>query len=161
MRRRLLIFGALAAGLLLVVLVGAAAFMSLQVPFQGAKASSPRPAANCAPAPCADVSGYTLWITKLKVDGTLVSMQVTFKNSSNSTHASPEDLQIIDSAHQASGLITDAPGCTTWNRHEFSNGAEFGPVMLCFRVSTGTPPLVLRWSPDMGLICCRADISLI
>ena len=81
-----------------------------------------------------------------------MSMQVTFKNSSSATHASPQDLTLIDSKQNSSGLVTDAPGCQTWNRHEFSNGATFGPTNVCFRVSTATPPLVLRWSPDFGIL---------
>jgi hypothetical protein len=94
------------------------------------------------------------------VTGDVVSMLVVFKNSSDSTHASPEDLQLIDSKQNTSALITNSPGCNTWNRHEFNNGAQFGPVNVCFRVSSTAAPLVLRWSPDFGLFCCRADIKL-
>ena len=115
---------------------------------------------NCTPAPCADVQGYLLRVSNLKVDGDLVSMQVTFVNSSSATHASPDDLRLIDSKLHSSGLITDASGCQTWTRHEFGNGDTFGPTTVCFRVSTADPPLVLRWSPDFGLFCCQADIKL-
>jgi hypothetical protein len=87
-------------------------------------------------------------------------MQVTFKNSSSATHASPEDLRLIDSTLHSSGLVTDAPGCQTWSRHEFSNGATFGPTNVCFRVTAAAPPLVLRWSPDFGFFCCQSDIKL-
>jgi hypothetical protein len=160
MRRQLLAYGAVAAGLLVVVAVAIAAFLALQIPFQGPTTSGATPAVNCSPAPCANIQGYTLWVSNLKIDGDLVSMQITFKNSSDSTHASPEDLQVIDSKLHTSALVTDAPGCQTWNRHEFNNGAVFGPQHVCFRVSTAAPPLVLRWSPDLGLICCRTDIKL-
>jgi hypothetical protein len=158
--RRLLGYGVAAAALLLVVAVAIAAFMAMQVSFHGPTTSGATPAVNCSPAPCANVQGYTLWVSNLKVDGNLVSMQITYKNSSDATHASPEDLQLIDSKPHSSALITDAPGCQTWSRHEFNNGAIFGPLNVCFRVSTATPPLVLRWSPDLGLICCRTDIKL-
>jgi hypothetical protein len=160
MRRRLLQYGALAAALLVVLLVAIAAFLAMQVTFQNPTPSSAVPAVNCSPAPCANVQGYTLWVSNLKLDGNLVSAQITFKNSSNATHASPEDVQLIDSMQHTSALITDAPGCQTWSRHEFSNGATFGPLNVCFRVSTSAPPLVLRWSPDLGLVCCRTDIKL-
>jgi len=160
MRRQLLRYGAVAAALLVVLVVAIAAFLAMQVTFQGPATSGATPTVNCSPAPCANVQGYTLWITKVKVDGTLVSMQINFKNSSDSTHASPEDLQLIDSNLHTSGLVTDAPGCQTWNRHEFNNGATFGPLNVCFRASTAVPPLVLRWSPDLGLFCCRSDIKL-
>jgi hypothetical protein len=106
------------------------------------------------------VQGYTLWVANLKLEGDLVSMQITFKNSSNATHASPEDLQLIDSKLHTSGLVSSAPGCQTWQRHEFDNGAVFGPLNVCFRASTTAPPLILRWSPDLGLFCCRSDIKL-
>lgn len=159
-RRRLLAYGAAAAGLLVVVAVAIAAFLAMQIPFQGPTTNGAVPAINCSPAPCANVQGYTLWVSNLKVDGNIVSMKVTFKNSSNSTHSSPEDLQLMDSKQQTTGLTTDATGCQTWSRHEFSNGAMFGPLNVCFRVSTTEAPLVLRWSPDLGLVCCRTDIKL-
>ena len=160
MRRRLLVYGAVAAALLVVLAVAVTAFLAMQIPFQGPTAGGATPAVNCSPAPCANVQGYTLWVSNLKVDGDLVSMQITYKNSSGATHASPEDLQLIDSKQHTSPLVTDAPGCQTWNRHEFNNGALFGPLSVCFRVSSAAPPLVLRWSPDLGLVCCRTDIKL-
>jgi hypothetical protein len=145
---------------LVVVAAAIAAFLAMQVSFQGPATNGATPAVNCSPAPCANVQGYTLWVSKLTLEGNLVSMQVTFKNSSSATHASPEDLQLTDSKLHTAGLVTDAPGCQTWSRHEFSNGAMFGPLKVCFHVSTTAPPLVLRWSPDLGLFCCRADIKL-
>jgi hypothetical protein len=159
-RRRLLGFGAAAAALLIVLLIAIAAFLAMQVTFRNPTPNGAVPALNCSPAPCADVQGYTLWVSNLKVTGNLVSMQVTFKNSSNATHASPEDLRLIDSKVHSSGLVTDAPGCQSWSRHEFGNGAAFGPTTVCFRVTTAEPPLVLRWSPDLGLLCCQTDIKL-
>lgn len=160
MTTRLVKYGAVAAGLLVAAVVAVAAFMSMQGSFQSRTAGSPVPALACSPAPCANVQSYTLWVSNLTVAGSVVSMQVEFQNSSSSTHASPEDLQLIDSKQQATGLIVDSPGCKTWNRHEFSNGAKFGPVNICFRVSSTAPPLVLRWSPDFGLFCCQTDIKL-
>jgi hypothetical protein len=142
------------------LLLAIAAFLAMQVTFRNPTPSAAVPAVNCSPAPCADVQDFTLWVSNLKVDGDLVSMQVTFKNSSNATHASPEDLRLIDSKLHSSGLVTNAPGCQTWSRHEFSNGATFGPTNVCFRVSTAAPPLVLRWSPDFGFFCCQSDIKL-
>jgi hypothetical protein len=159
-RRRLYGYGVAAAALLLVLLVAIAAFLAIQVTFRNPTPSGAVPAVNCSPAPCANVQDYTLWLSNLKIDGDVVSMQVTFKNSSNATHASPEDMRLIDSKVHISGLVTDAPGCQTWSRHEFSNGATFGPVNVCFRVTTADPPLVLRWSPDFGLLCCQTDIKL-
>jgi hypothetical protein len=158
--KRWLKFGALGAALLVVAVVAVAAFMSLQTPFQSPTSRSPVPAVACSPAPCANVQGYTLWVTNVSINGNVVSMQVMFLNASDSTHASPEDLQLVDSRHQASGLITDSAGCVTWARHEFNHGAKFGPLNVCFRVSAPAPPLVLRWSPDFGLFCCRTDIKL-
>jgi hypothetical protein len=160
MRRRLLGYGAAAAGLVVVAAVAIAAYLAMQVPFQGSTTGGATPSVDCSPAPCANVQGYTLWVSALKMTGDLVSMQITFMNSSGSTHASPEDLQLIDSQQHTSGLVTDAPGCQTWSRHEFDSGATFGPLNVCFRAGRATPPLVLRWSPDFGLFCCHADIKL-
>lgn len=160
MSTRWLKVGAVAVGLLVAAIVAVAAFMSLQAPFQSPTATSPVPALACSPAPCANLQGYTLWVSNVLVNGAVVSMQVAFKNSSDSTHASPEDLQLVDSKQHVSALVTDSPGCTTWDRHVFNNGAQFGPETVCFRVSSPAPPLVLRWSPDFGLFCCRTDIKL-
>jgi hypothetical protein len=159
-RRRLLTYGAVAAGLAVVVLVAAAAYGSLQVPFQAPTLSSPVPALGCTPAPCADLHSYTLWVTNLDVQGNLVTMQITFRNSSDSTHAAPEDLVLIDSQRNTSRPIFDSPTCTSWSRHEFNHGATYGPLTVCFKVGASAPPLVLRWSPDFGFACCQTDIKL-
>jgi hypothetical protein len=143
-----------------VATVAVFAYQSLQVPFQAPTVSSPVPALGCTPAPCADLNGYTLWVTNLEVQGNLVTMQITFRNSSDSTHASPEDLLLIDSRQNASPAIFDATGCTAWSRHEFSHGAMYGPITVCFRASSTAPPLVLRWSPDFGFVCCQTSIKL-
>jgi hypothetical protein len=160
MRRRLFGYGAGAAAILLVLAAAAAAFVAMQVPLQGPTAGAATPAVDCSPPPCANVRGYTLWVSDVSVDGDLVSMMITFKNSSVASHASPEDLQLIDSKQHSSGLVTDATGCQTWSRHEFNNGALFGALKACFRASAPSPPLVLRWSPDFGLFCCQANIKL-
>jgi hypothetical protein len=159
-RPRLLKYGALAAGLLVAAVVAVAAFMSMQTSFQSPAASTPMPARACSPAPCANLQGYTLWVSNLAVSGDVVSMQIVFKNSSDSTHASPEDLQLFDSTNHGSKLITDSPGCKTWDRHEFNNGAQFGPITVCFRVSSTAAPLVLHWTPDFGFFCCSTSIKL-
>jgi hypothetical protein len=160
MRRKMLVYGAGAAAILLVLAAAAAAFIAMQVPLQGPAAGAPTPAVNCSPPPCANVRGYTLWVSGLNVDGSLVTMMITFKNASASTHASPEDLQLVDSKQGSSGLVTGPAGCQTWSRHEFANGAMFGPLKACFRASAAGPPLSLRWSPDFGLFCCQANIAL-
>jgi hypothetical protein len=158
--RRLLGYGAIAAVVLVAATIAVLAYRSLQVPYQAPAVSSPVPALGCAPAPCADLQGYTLWVTNIGVQGDLVTMQVTFRNSSDSTHAAPEDLVLIDSQRNQSRAVFDAPACTPWSRHEFNHGATYGPVVVCFRPGTAAPPLVLRWSPDFGLVCCQTDIKL-
>jgi hypothetical protein len=156
----LLTYGAIAAGLVVVAVVALAAYGSLQAPFQAPTVSTPVPALGCTPAPCANLQGYTLWVTNLDVQGSLVTMQMTFRNSSDSTHAAPEDLVLIDSRRQTSRPVFDAPTCTRWSRHEFNHGATYGPLVVCFRAGTSAPPLVLRWSPDFGFVCCQTDIKL-
>lgn len=161
MSKRLLGYGAIAVAVLVVGTIAVLAYQSMQVPYQPPAASRPVPATGgCAPAPCADLRGYTLWVNNLAVTPDLVTMQVTFRNSSNATHASPEDLMLIDSQRHPSSPIFDAAGCTSWSRHEFGHGAMYGPVTMCFRVATTAPPLVLRWSPDFGFVCCQTDIKL-
>jgi hypothetical protein len=160
MNRRLIGYGAIGAGLAVVALVAVAAYGSMQVPFQSPTVSSPLPALGCTPAPCANLQGYTMWVTNLKTQTDLVTMQITFRNSSDSTHASPQDLALIDSQRHASDPVFDAPGCTQWSRHEFNHGATYGPLTVCFRAANASPPLVLRWSPDFGFVCCQTDIKI-
>jgi hypothetical protein len=155
-----LIYGAIGAAVLVVGTVAVLAYQSLQVPFAAPAVSSPLAARDCTPAPCANLQGYTLWITNLDSQTNVVTMQVKFRNSSDSTHASPQDLELIDSQQHSSQPVFDAPGCTQWSRHEFNNGATFGPMKVCFRVSSTAPPLILRWSPDFGFVCCQTDIKL-
>jgi len=157
--RRLVAVAAAALAFVVAGFVGVTAYQSLHAPLPTSGDTSLAPE-NCSPGPCADVQGYTLWLSNISVNGDLVSMQVRFQNSSPSTHASPEDLQLIDASRHASGLVTDAPGCNTWTRHEFANGATFGPINVCFRVSSATRPFVLKWTPDLGLFCCEKDINI-
>lgn len=159
-RRRFLVYAGICAAVLVVGTVAVFAYQSLQVPYQAPAASTPVPALGCTPAPCANLQGYTLWVTNLDIQGGLVTMQIKFRNASDSTHASPEDLQLIDSQGHATQLVFDAPGCAQWSRHEFSRGATFGPLTVCFRATSTSPPLVLRWSPDFGFVCCQTDIKL-
>ncbi len=159
MIRRLLTVGAIAIGLIVAAVVAVTAYQALHTPLQASSDTNLAPE-NCSPGPCTDVQGYTVWISNVTVEGDLVRMQVKFRNSSPSTHASPEDLQLIDASRHASGLVTDAAGCNTWNRHEFSNGATFGPIDICFRVSNTTRPFILRWAPDLGLFCCETNIRI-
>lgn len=158
MVRRLLTVVVAGAGLLIAGIVVFAAFTALRAPISSNLATpSPRP---CSPAPCADVQGYRLWISNVQVQGGLVRMTLRFQNSSASTHASPEDVELLDSGSHVSGIVTDAAGCHTWPRHEFANGAMFGPIDVCFRIASIKPPLSLRWTPDLGFFCCDTTVSL-
>jgi hypothetical protein len=157
--RRLVTVGAAALGLLVAAVVGVTAYESMRAPVPASSGASLAPE-NCSPGPCTEVQGYTLWLSDINVNGDLVTMQVKFQNSSSSTHASPEDIQLIDASRHASGIVTDAPGCNTWTRHEFNNGATFGPIGVCFRISNPNRPFILRWSPDLGLFCCEKDINI-
>ena len=165
MNHQWLAYGGIGAGLVVAAIVAVLAYQSLLVPFDttgngGGAGTTPTQSAGCSPAPCADVQGYLLHISNVQTSGDLVSMQVTFRNSSESTHASPQDLTLIDSNRHSSAIVTGPPGCSTWDRHEFNNGEVFGPIGICFRVSTDAPPLTLRWSPDFGLFCCQTDIVI-
>jgi hypothetical protein len=160
MSRRVIAYGALGIAAVMVLAIAGAAYQSLLAPFQNPTPGAAAPSRSCTPAPCADLQGYTVWVADLNVGTDLVTMQITLKNSSDSTHAAPEDLTLIDANRNRSAPIFDAPGCTQWSRHEFNKGATYGPLTLCFRQAGITPPLVLRWSPDFGVFCCRADIKL-
>ena len=159
MARRLLVSLAVVVGLMVAAVVAGTAYLALKAPLQSNPNSNLTPQA-CSPGPCADVQGYTLWISNVHVDNDLVRMTVKFKNSSQSTHASPEDLTLTDSVRHSSGLVTGVAGCNTWERHQFNNGQTFGPIDICFRVNSTTPPFTLRWAPDLGAFCCEQDITI-
>ena len=156
---RLLIVLGVLAGLAAAVVIAMLAYQSLRIPLKPSTSGYLAPE-NCSPGPCANIQGFTIWISNVRVEGTLVRMQVKFQNSSRSTHASPEDLELIDPGRHRSPVVTDSPDCATWKRKEFNNGATFGPLEICFRVYNSTPPFILHWSPDLGAFCCETDIRI-
>jgi hypothetical protein len=152
---RLALFG---AGGALVAIVAVVAFIALArsvAPGDSAATSLP-----CSPQPCLDLQDYTIWVSNVTEADGVVRMEVTFRNSSAATHADPADLQLADASKQSSAAIQDVAGCTHWSRTEFSNGAKLGPLTICFRPRSTAPPLTVRWSPDMGLFCCEADLKI-
>jgi hypothetical protein len=159
MARRAITGIAVIAGLIAAALVAGAAYTALKAPLSSATNSNLAPD-SCTPGPCANVDGYTLWVSNVTVRNDLVQMKVKFQNSSRSTHASPEDLQLIDAGRHSSMPVTGVSGCSTWTRHVFDNGAVFGPINICFRVNNTTPPFILHWSPDLGEFCCQKDITI-
>ena len=159
MARRLLTLLGVFAGLIAAALVAGAAYMALKMPLATQPNSSLSPE-NCSPGPCTTLNGYTLWISNVRVQNDIVRMTVKFQNSSAATHASPEDLTLIDAGRRSSIPIADAPNCKSFARHVFNQGAVFGPVDLCFRVSNSNPPFILHWTPDLGAFCCEKDITL-
>jgi hypothetical protein len=159
MARRLFTFVAALAGLLVAALIAGGAYMALKAPLATTPNSNLTPE-NCSPGPCSDLNGYTIWISNVRVTNDVVHMTVKFQNSSTATHAAPEDLTLIDAARHQSIPITDSPGCKTFARHAFDGGAYFGPLDLCFRVSSANPPFILHWTPDLGAFCCQKDITI-
>jgi hypothetical protein len=146
-------------GVVTIVAIGAIAFVQLAGQ-QFVAGLSKTQTSPCSPQPCLNVHNYLLWVSDVSEADSIVRMQVRFRNSSESTHAAPEDLELIDANHQSSPAIQGAAGCTHWTRTEFNNGASLGPITLCFRPASMDPPLSLRWSPDFGLLCCQADVRI-
>ena len=159
MIRRFLLVSAVIFGLVVAAFVGTAAYQALRTPVQVTNNGNLTPE-NCSPGPCVDLKGFTLWVSDIKFEGDLVRMTVKFRNSSTATHASPEDLTLIDASRHASIPITDVPDCKTWTRHEFRNGATFGPIDICFRVSNTKRPFILHWTPDLGPFCCETSLPI-
>lgn len=159
MARRTLTGIAVVIGLVVAALVAGAAYTALKAPLSGSRTNNLAPD-NCSPGPCENVAGYTLWISNVSVRNDVVRMTIKFQNSSVSTHASPEDLQLIDADRRASTPVSGVSGCSTWTRHDFDDGQTFGPINICFRVNNATPPFILHWSPDEGEFCCQRDITI-
>ena len=158
-RNRILQYAAIGGGLAVVLGIAVTAFVSLKVPFVTAPSAGPS-TGSCEPQPCANMRGYIVWVSDLKVQEGLVTMKLTFRNSSSSTHAAPEDFTLIDSQKIDHTAVYFAPDCTKWPRTEFNNGASFGPVTECFRPASTSPPLGLHWTPDFGPFCCETFIGL-
>src|SRR5260370_42257652 len=132
MSSRLLRYGAISAAALVVLTLAVLAHRSLQLPSQAPPVASPLPAAGgCTPAPCADLRGYTLWVSNLDVKPDLVTMQITFRNASNSSHAAPEDFVLIDAERQMLPAVFDATACTSRSRHDLCHGPASLPVTTC------------------------------
>jgi hypothetical protein len=149
-------------GLFLIVLagVGIAAFQA-EMPGASPFPGGSTPAAEaCNPQPCASVQGYDLWISNLSTGSRLVTMTVSFRNASSSTHADPADFELIDSAGRTSQPYYDSGACPHWPRTEFANGATRGPFPICFQPASANPPLKVRWTPDLGIACCETFIRL-
>ncbi len=158
-RNRLVQYAAAGVGIAVVLGIAVAAFVSLRVPFDTTPTGEPS-TGPCQPQPCANVRGYIVWVSDLKVDSGLVTMKLTFRNSSSSTHAAPEDFSLVDSQKNDHGAVYQSPDCPQWPRTEFNNGASFGPVPECFRPPSTSRPLGLRWTPDFGPFCCEILIGL-
>lgn len=158
MRRVLTALGVI-VGLVVAALVAGGAYMALKAPLSTAPNSNLNPD-NCSPGPCVNVEGYTLWVSKVRVQNDVVHMTVKFQNSSQATHAAPDDLTLIDAGRRSSIPITGVTGCKSFARHEFSGGATFGPIDICFRVASSTPPWILHWTPDVGAFCCQKDLTI-
>ena len=158
MRRVLTALGVI-VGLLVAALVAGAAYTALKSPIATTPNSNLNPD-NCSPGPCANLNGYTIWISKVRVTNDIVHMTVKFQNSSVSTHVAPEDLALVDSGRHSGIPIGGITGCKSFARTDFSNGKTFGPVDICFRVANSTPPFILHWTPDMGTFCCQRDITV-
>jgi len=157
--RRLLTALGIVLGLMVAAIVAAAAYTALKTPLSTQPNSGLTPE-NCTPGPCANVSGYTIWISNVHVTNDVVHMTVKFENSSTATHVDPSDLLLIDAGRRQSQIVTDAAGCQKFERHEFNGGALAGPYDICFRVGNVTPPFILHWSPDLGAFCCQKDIKI-
>ncbi len=159
MTRRLLTTLGVFAGLMAAALIAGGAYMALKAPLATQPNSDLQPD-NCSPGPCSNLKGYTIWISNVRVQNDIVHMTVKFQNSSSATHASPEDMQLIDAGRRSSIPITDATGCKSFTRQDFNQGALYGPVDICFRVSNATPPFILHWTPDIGPFCCEKDVTI-
>jgi hypothetical protein len=160
MARRLFTLFGVFAGLIVAALVAGGAYMALKAPLSTQPNSNLAPE-TCTPGPCSSVNGYTIWISNVRVQNDIVRMTVRFENSSAATHASPEDLTLIDASRRSSIPLTDTPaGCKSFTRHEFNGSPIFGPVDICFRVTNPNPPFILQWTPDLGAFCCERDITI-
>jgi hypothetical protein len=160
MARRLLVPIGVVVGLIVAALVAGAAYTALKAPLATQPNSNLNPD-NCSPGPCANLNGFTIWVSKVRVANDIVHLTVKFQNMSTATHVAPEDLNLIDTGRRSSIPISGIAGCKSFTRHEFSGSNQtFGPLDLCFRVASSTPPFILHWTPDLGTFSPEQDITL-
>jgi len=50
--------------------------------------------------------------------------------------------------------------CKAWTRHDFRDGATFGPLDICFRVTNTTRPSPSTGNPDLGPFCCETSLKI-
>ena len=79
-RNRILQYAAIGAGAAVVLGIAVAAFVSLKVPFDTTPSAGPS-TAPCEPLPCANVRGYIVWVSDLKIQEGLVTMKLTSRRS--------------------------------------------------------------------------------
>jgi hypothetical protein len=109
--------------------------------------------------------------------GALVTIEVTFRNSSSTQQrADPQDFTFRDASGATASPRFDA-SCPHWTRADLHPaggagqsprdadaqqvGPDYGPVPLCFTVAhpgAGGPTLV--WNPDIGLLGAPVAIPL-
>src|SRR5439155_4086502 len=82
MGRRLLTSLGIVVGLILASFVAAAAYTALNSPLQTTPNSNLTPE-NCSPSPCANVDGYQIWISRVRLEHDVVRLTVKFQNSSS------------------------------------------------------------------------------
>src|SRR6266566_2297179 len=80
MGRRVLTSVGIVVGLIAASFVAAAAYTALKSPLQTKPNSNLAPD-NCSPGPCANVNGYKIWISKVRIENDVVRMTVKFQNS--------------------------------------------------------------------------------
>jgi hypothetical protein len=158
--RRFAVPALVAAFLVVLAAVGIAAYEAEMPAGSTVTGGSTSTSAACSPQPCASVQGYDLWISDLSTGPRLVTMTVRFRNASSSTHADPADFELVDTAGRTSRPYYDSGACPHWPRTEFANGATRGPFPICFQPVSVSPPLRLRWTPDLGFACCETFIRL-
>ena len=146
--QRLAVVAAAVAALVLVS-AGGLIFLQLRTGWSG---SSTVQSTGCRPQPCADAGGYLLRVRDVQIDGGLVRMRVllTVRGRRN-MHSVPDDFALIDARKHHVPPSFDAAGCDRWPRTQIPDGATIGPLPLCFRAGSATRPLLLNWSPDLGI----------
>jgi hypothetical protein len=133
------------------VLLGGGGLFVLQLR-ANSQAATTGHGAGCRPEPCADAGGYQLHVQGVRIDGRTVRMEVvlTVRGRSN-MHSVPDDFTLIDAGKRHAHPVFDAAGCHRWPRTRIPDGTTLGPLPLCFRPASVSPPLLLNWSPDLGI----------
>ena len=155
----------MAAAIVIVLVVGAYAALSLQPHDNASGQNSSDPNERCSPSPCGAPAGFEVDVTSTDVKSGHLALTLVFRN-----HTTPQLLEAVSYRHTSPADFTLRAGgktyqpvfnadCPNWPELDVPRGATSPPRAICFAV-TSTAGTTLVWNPDLGVISRPVSIAL-